>query len=189
MPCWVPGKSHVRTKVVRVGRRLAEDQSNRRVIRNCVQGLLAFVARYSGPFIPQSKVERKPRRDLPIVLYEPVDGGVVVRRACCSRAAQRSIPAVGYEVIDKCVERGIVPFATRPRQRGCLRDVVPPFDSKLERVLSPNITYVLHSLVDVLHISLRSEAEGSEVAAEWINFHVREIRKLGGRQTVWPAQP
>src|SRR5258708_6748255 len=189
VPCWIPGKSHVRTKVVSVGCWLAEDKTNRRIIRNRVQRLLSFVTRHSGPFIPQSKVDGKPRQYLPIILNEPVNSWIVVRRACCSRAAERSIRAVGYKVIDERVERGVVPFAARSWQRSCFRDVIPPLDSKLKRMLSPNVTYVLNCLINILHVPLRRETVRTQVAAEWIDFHVGKISKLTGRQSVWPVQP
>src|SRR5260370_33195197 len=132
------------------------------MIRNRVQRLFSFVTRHSGPFIPQSKIDGKPREYLPINLNKPVTSWIVVRRACCSRAAERSIRAVGYEVIDKRIQRRIVPLSSGPWQRACFRDVIPPLDSKLERVLSPNIVYVLHSLIDILHIPCRSDAERPE---------------------------
>ncbi len=115
---WIPGESHVRAEIVRVGCRLSEDQSNRRIIRNRVERLFSFVAGYSGPFIPQPKVEREPRHNLPIVLRKPVNCGVVVSRACRPGASQRSIRTVRYQVIDERIQRFIVPFPARPRQRG-----------------------------------------------------------------------
>src|SRR5260370_10070387 len=114
---------------------------------------------------------------------------MVVRRACCSRAAERSIRAVGYKVTDERVERGVVPFAARSWQRGCFRDVIPPLDSKLKRMLSPNVTYVLHRLINILHVPLRRQTVRTDVAAEWTDFHVGAIAKLTGRHTACPVKP
>src|SRR5258708_21856506 len=111
VPCWIPGKSHVRTKVVSVGCWLAEDQTNPRIIRNRVQRLFSFVTRHSGPFIPQSKIDGKPRQYLPIILNEPVNSWIVVRRACCSRAAERSIRAFGYTVTHHPLSLALLPLA------------------------------------------------------------------------------
>src|SRR5207248_5830858 len=90
----------------------------------------------------------------------PVDGRIVIRRGSCSCAPERPIPAVGHKIIDERIERGIIPLAARPWQGVGLGDVVPSFNPGLERVLAPDIAYVVDQLIDVLNVSLRSKTVG-----------------------------
>src|SRR5258708_360616 len=150
----IPSGADVRPIVVCIGFRLSEYQADSRVVSNGVQRLFSLVAGNSGPFVAQSKVESQARPDLPIILHERIDSRIVESRSTCTRASKRTIAAVGNQVIDERIERFIVPFATSTRQTVILCDVVPPFDSHLEGVLSTNVTHIVDQLIDVLNVAL-----------------------------------
>jgi len=82
------------------------------------------------------KIDGKPRQYLPIIIETTSKTAGLCRRACCSRAAKRSIRAVGTKSLMSELSEGVVP-SPRARGKRLFRDVIPPLDSKNLNVCFP----------------------------------------------------
>ena len=102
-------------------------------------------------------------------------------------AAQSAVQSIGNKVVNEVAEILVVPLAAGSWQivGGC--DVLATFHAELQGVPAANGRDGISQLIDVLHISLRSQAERTDIAAKFIDFDVRKIRKLAGHHIVWPA--
>ena len=98
-------------EIVRVRCGLPENKAELWVVGNSVQGLFGFVPGHTGILVTQTEVQREARSHFPIVLREPVNSMIIVRREAASCASQRPIRTIRYEIVDERIERRIVPFA------------------------------------------------------------------------------
>src|SRR5215831_19105746 len=158
--------------------RFAENESKRRIVGDGVESLIAFRSRHAGIFVSQPEIQCESRSYLPIVLSECVNGVVVIGNRARTGAAKSAVRAIGNEVIDERIERCVVPFTACSWQVGCGSNVFPAFDAKFESVLAANGGYGVGELINILDITLWSKAIRPNVATEFVNFHVREIREL-----------
>src|SRR5262249_8527062 len=136
----------------------------------------------------QTEVQGETRGKLPIVLGKPINGVVVVRHGAGARSAQRAIQAVRDEVVNERTQGLIIPLTARAGQIVRWGDILAALHAEFEGVLAANGRDSIRNLINVLNIALRREAVRAHVAAEFINFDVREIGERSRNREVRTIQ-
>src|SRR2546430_1778997 len=126
-------------------------------------------------FVAKAEIQRQVLGCFPVILHEPIEGLLVPRELGESRAAERSVRAVGDQVVDQRTERGIVPLAARTRQEILRRNPVPVFSAPFELMRAETMAEVGHTLVGVLDRGLRRIAFRPETQPGVVDADVRKV--------------
>ncbi len=182
-------KTETRRKVIFVGLRFAEENVQRRIIRNRIQHLSVRIARDSAPFVAQPEIQNQSPCNLEVILHEPVDRAVVRREDAAALSLQRAVSAVRNQIVHERLQTPVVPLSARARQEYYGHDVASELYPRFQRVLAFYERQRIRTLVNVLGSALWRVAVWADVGAQLIDFNVWEICERGWNRQVREIRP